>query len=101
MDMAARIDIEKQPISDLVEAMHRHAVARVIFAAGHSQLNRVERAISACEIEGFPAWLVADLFKPRSRSRTSMGSRAGRCSSSAPRRKFHRSRQSSWGWAAK
>jgi exopolysaccharide biosynthesis polyprenyl glycosylphosphotransferase len=63
MDVAARIDIEKQPISELVEAMHRHAVTRVIFAAGHSQLNRVEQAISACEIEGVPAWLVADFIQ--------------------------------------
>ena len=58
-----RIDIEKQPISDLVEAMHRHAISRVIFAAGHGQLNRVEQAISACEVEGVPVWLVANFIQ--------------------------------------
>jgi exopolysaccharide biosynthesis polyprenyl glycosylphosphotransferase len=63
MNVVGRIDIDKQPISDLIEAMHRHAVARVIFAAGHSQLNRVEQAIGACEIEGVPAWLVADFIQ--------------------------------------
>ena len=63
MDVVARIDIEKQPLSDLIEALHRHAVARVIFAAGHSQLNRVEEAIGACEIEGVPAWVVADFIR--------------------------------------
>src|SRR5882762_2597363 len=63
IDVVGRIDIEQQPISDLVEAMHRHAVSRVIFAAGHSQLNRVEEAISACEVEGVPAWLVADFIR--------------------------------------
>lgn len=63
MEIVARIDIEKQPISALVEAMHRHAVSRVIFAAGHSQLNRVEQAIGACEVEGVPAWLVADFIQ--------------------------------------
>ena len=63
MEVTGRIDIEKQPISDLVEAMHRHAVSQVIFAAGHSQLNRVEQAIGACEIEGVPAWLVADFIQ--------------------------------------
>ena len=63
MEVAGRIDIEKQPISDLVEAMHRHSVARVIFAAGHSQLNRVEEAIGACEVEGVPAWLAADFIR--------------------------------------
>jgi exopolysaccharide biosynthesis polyprenyl glycosylphosphotransferase len=35
----------------------------VIFAAGHSQLNRVEQAISACEVEGVPAWLVANFIQ--------------------------------------
>jgi exopolysaccharide biosynthesis polyprenyl glycosylphosphotransferase len=63
MDVVGRIDIEKQPLSDLIEALHRHAVARVVFAAGHSQLNRVEEAIGACEVEGVPAWVVADFIR--------------------------------------
>jgi exopolysaccharide biosynthesis polyprenyl glycosylphosphotransferase len=63
IEIVARIDIEKQPISDLVEAMHRHSVARVILAAGRTQLNRVEQAIGACEIEGVPAWLAADFIR--------------------------------------
>ncbi len=63
LQVVGRIDIEKQPISDLIEAMHQHAVSRVIFAAGHSQLNRVEQAIGACELEGVPAWLVANFIQ--------------------------------------
>ena len=63
MVIAERIDIEHQPISDLVEALHKHSVTRAIFAAGHTQLNRVEQAIGACEIEGVPAWLVADFIQ--------------------------------------
>ena len=63
MDVVARIDIDRQPLSDLIEAMHRHAVARVIFAAGHSQLNRVEEAIGACEVEGVSAWVIADFIR--------------------------------------
>src|SRR5439155_25155248 len=63
IEVVARIDIDRQPISDLVEAMHRHAVSRVIIAAGHSQLNRVEQAISACEVEGVPVWLLADFIQ--------------------------------------
>src|SRR4029077_1619476 len=63
IDVVVRVDIERQPISDLVEAMHKHAVSRVIFAAGHSRLNRVDEAISACEVEGVPAWLVADFIQ--------------------------------------
>lgn len=63
LQVVGRIDIDRQPLSDLVEALHRHAVARVIFAAGHSQLNRVEQAIGACEIEGVPAWVIADFIR--------------------------------------
>ncbi len=63
LQVVERIDIEKQPIAELVEAMHKHSVSRVIFAAGHSQLNRVEQAIGACEIEGVPAWLVANFIQ--------------------------------------
>jgi exopolysaccharide biosynthesis polyprenyl glycosylphosphotransferase len=63
MVIADRINIEKQPLSDLVEAMHKHAVTRVIFAAGHSQFNRIEQAIGACEVEGVPAWLVANFIQ--------------------------------------
>jgi exopolysaccharide biosynthesis polyprenyl glycosylphosphotransferase len=63
MEVVGRIDIEKEPLSNLVEAMHRHSVARVIFAAGHSQLNLVEEAIGACEVEGVPAWLAADFIR--------------------------------------
>jgi exopolysaccharide biosynthesis polyprenyl glycosylphosphotransferase len=63
VEVVDRIDITRQPISDLVERMHRHAVSRVIFAAGHTQLNKVEEAVGACEIEGVPAWLVTDFIQ--------------------------------------
>jgi exopolysaccharide biosynthesis polyprenyl glycosylphosphotransferase len=63
LEIVDRIDIGRQPISDLVESMHRHAVSRVIFAAGHTQLNKVEEAIGACEVEGVPAWVVADFIQ--------------------------------------
>ncbi|PZR75241.1 MAG: sugar transferase, partial [Chthoniobacterales bacterium] len=63
LEIVDRIDIGKRPISELVEAMHRYAVSRVIFAAGHTQLNKVEEAIGACEVEGVPAWLVADFIQ--------------------------------------
>jgi exopolysaccharide biosynthesis polyprenyl glycosylphosphotransferase len=63
MEIVARLDIESQPISVLVEALHRHSISRVIFAGGHSHLNRLQEAIAACEIEGVEAWLLADFIK--------------------------------------
>jgi len=84
-EVAGRIDIDKQPLSDLIEAMHKHAVSRVIFAAGHSQLNRIEEAIGACEIERSSGLAGGEiLFIPRSRNRISMLLPAGRCSFFVP-----------------
>lgn len=63
IEIVEQIDIEKRPISDLVDALHRHSVGRVVFAGGHVHLNRIEEAIAACEIEGVEAWLVADFIR--------------------------------------
>ena len=63
MEIVGRVDIETQPTSVLVEALHRHSVSRVIFAGGHSHLNRLQEAIAACEVEGVEAWLLADFIK--------------------------------------
>jgi len=62
-EVVEEIDIENQPIGDLVTALHKHSVNRVIFAGGHSHLNRLQEAIAACEIEGVEAWLAADFIR--------------------------------------
>ncbi len=62
-EIAGRIDIERQPVSELVDALHSHNVSLVIFAAGHTQLKTVEAAVNACEVEGVEAWLLADFIK--------------------------------------
>ncbi|EDY17875.1 exopolysaccharide biosynthesis polyprenyl glycosylphosphotransferase [Chthoniobacter flavus Ellin428] len=63
MEVVEEIDIEIQPISDLINALHKHSVSRVIFAGGHSHLNRLQEGIAACEIEGVEAWLAADFIR--------------------------------------
>ena len=63
MEVVGEIDIELHPLSMMIEALHKYSVSRVIFAAGHGHLNRLEEAIGACEIEGVEAWLVADFIK--------------------------------------
>ena len=63
MEVIREVDIETNPISHLVELLHRHAISRVIFAGNHSQMQRLQEAIGACEIEGVEAWLVADFIK--------------------------------------
>ena len=63
IEVAARIDITQQPVSDLVEAMHDTAASRVIFAAQHVHFGRIEEAVQACETEGVEAWIAADFFQ--------------------------------------
>jgi exopolysaccharide biosynthesis polyprenyl glycosylphosphotransferase len=63
MEIMERVDIEKQPLNDLITALHRHAIGKVIFAASHSHLHVVQEAINACETEGVEAWLIADFVK--------------------------------------
>ena len=58
----AEFDLELQPMSDLIAAMHEHSVSRVIFAGGHGQIIRLQEAIGACETEGVEAWIVADFI---------------------------------------
>ena len=63
IEIIGRVDIEKEPLENLVAALHRHAISRVFFAAAHTHLVNIQAAISACETEGVEAWLVADFIK--------------------------------------
>lgn len=63
IEVVGRIDITKQPVSDLVSAMHEHSVARVVFAAEHIHFGKIEEAVQACEMEGVEAWIAADFFQ--------------------------------------
>ena len=63
LDIVDRIDISIEPISRLVIALHEKSVERVIFAAAHVHLNRIEEAVNACEIEGVEAWLWANFIQ--------------------------------------
>ncbi|TDU81770.1 exopolysaccharide biosynthesis polyprenyl glycosylphosphotransferase [Prosthecobacter fusiformis] len=63
LEICSLIDITRQPISDLVAAMHEQSVARVIFAAQHVHFSKIEEAVQACETEGVEAWIAADFFQ--------------------------------------
>ena len=63
MLVVEEFDIETEPVHALVESLHKHSVSRVIFAGGHSHLDRLQEAIGACEIEGVEAWLIADFIR--------------------------------------
>ena len=63
MDIVAEFNIETEPVSALIEALHAHSVSRVIFAGAHSHMNRLQEAITACETEGVEAWMEANFIK--------------------------------------
>jgi exopolysaccharide biosynthesis polyprenyl glycosylphosphotransferase len=62
----------------------------VVIAARHSLFGQVEKAISACELEGIETWLLADFFKTQV-SRTSVDDFFGR-----PVLVFHSGLETSW-----
>jgi exopolysaccharide biosynthesis polyprenyl glycosylphosphotransferase len=62
LEVVQEIDVEKQPVSELVDALHEHSVGRVMFVGGHAQLGVLQEYIAVCEIEGVEAWLAADFI---------------------------------------
>ncbi|MCX6970983.1 MAG: sugar transferase [Verrucomicrobia bacterium] len=62
VQVVAAIDLETNGIETLVEALHRHAVGRVVLTFHRMELDKVQRAIEACETEGVEAWLNADFI---------------------------------------
>ena len=63
IEVVGRHDVTTQPVSQLVDLLHAHAVSRVVFAVNHSHFARIEEAVQACETEGVEAWLSADFFQ--------------------------------------
>src|ERR1035438_1856341 len=65
------------PIPQLVQILHDHAIYGVILSAKHTYFERIENVIKVCELEGVEVWLVADFFTTQI-SRTSFDELLGR-----------------------
>ncbi|MCS7008932.1 MAG: sugar transferase, partial [Chthoniobacterales bacterium] len=63
MNLVQRIDLEKEGMETFLDALHRHAVGRVILCFHKMQVDRMQEAISACETEGVEAWLSANFVR--------------------------------------
>lgn len=61
--VVARVPLETRDMAPLIEAVHEHAVGRVLLAFSKIELEVVQRAIAACEVEGVEAWLCADFIQ--------------------------------------
>lgn len=57
------VDLQVNEVEALVEAIHRHNTGRVILAFSRIELEKVQHAIEACEVEGVEAWLSADFIR--------------------------------------
>lgn len=74
--IVAQFDVG-QPLLNLVEMLHEHAVNGVILSARHTYFEQVENIIKACELEGVEVWLLADFFTTHI-SRTTLDELFGR-----------------------
>lgn len=57
------VDLERNDPDELIEAVHRHSVGRVVLAFNKMDLEKVQRAIEACEVEGVEAWLSTEFIQ--------------------------------------
>ncbi|MEO6052831.1 MAG: sugar transferase [Chthoniobacterales bacterium] len=63
LKIAEEVNLEENSIGFLVDKIHSHSVGRVILAFSSMDLDHVQKAIEACEIEGVETWLCADFIK--------------------------------------
>lgn len=61
--VVARVPLLTDDMAPLVSAVHEHSVGRVLLAFSNIELNVVQKAIEACELEGVEAWLCADFIR--------------------------------------
>jgi len=57
------VDLAEKDTGALVEALHRHSVGRVVLAFSRMDLDKVQKAIAACEAEGVEAWLSTEFIQ--------------------------------------
>lgn len=63
IQVVEKVDLENSGTEELISAIHRHNVGRVVLAFSKLELDTVQRAIEACEIEGVEAWLSIDFIR--------------------------------------
>ncbi|HEY8900427.1 MAG TPA: sugar transferase [Chthoniobacterales bacterium] len=63
INVIERVPLLSEDMEPLVEAIHKHSVGRVLLAFSKIELNVVQKAIEACELEGVEAWLCADFIR--------------------------------------
>jgi exopolysaccharide biosynthesis polyprenyl glycosylphosphotransferase len=57
------VDLERHDPEELIDAVRRHSVGRVVMAFNKMDMQKVQRAIEACEVEGVEAWLSTEFIQ--------------------------------------
>src|ERR1051325_10442442 len=95
LNILGMINLNQQPIDELMNVLHKYPVYCVVFTAGKTYFDEIEHAILACETEGVEVWLMADFIKT-SIARTSFDEFHGR-----PMLVFRSTPEISWAWILK
>ena len=61
--IVSHFDLGVHTIKDLERLIQDESVQRVVFLAGHTEFERVSRAVEACEVQGVEAWIGASFLK--------------------------------------
>jgi exopolysaccharide biosynthesis polyprenyl glycosylphosphotransferase len=62
-NVVAMFDLSVQTVDDLYVLLKQESVERVLFAAKHTEFDRVARAVEACELQGVEAWIAASFIR--------------------------------------
>lgn len=63
--VVGRYDLASEKWDDFQQLLHDEAVERVIFAAKHSEFDKIAMAVGMCEVRGIEAWISANFLQTR------------------------------------
>lgn len=58
-----RFDLGLRGVEELFDLLKSQAVGRVLFAARHTEFEKVAKAVEACELQGVEAWIAASFIR--------------------------------------
>lgn len=61
--VVGRYDLASEKWSEFQNMLHDGAVERVIFAAKHSEFDKIATAVEMCEVRGIEAWISANFMQ--------------------------------------
>lgn len=62
-EIVDRFDLTKRTSEELLEALNKESVGRVIFATKGIDFEKVAEAVEACELQGVEAWITASFIR--------------------------------------